>query len=1020
MRHILRRVCVSAYILVALLSCMLFSTLAAIVEVDQVELDYTSNQSTEILVSEDLTNHKSDEDGDAYLEWDVVNSRFLLTAKNSTSYTSTILWTKHTWHVQNYRITLTLTNNTSNAVEMQYTIAGEVDGYTVGQYKTTLLPGRTISFSLISKEKDSTATESTIHTGYVYIDNLRALENVDVSFASSTRGGYTYQIAGSEAETVLKGAEATASQSLTWGAEVTLTHGTPEEGYGFYGWMAGNTLLGTSDGTYAIQEDSVIYPVYLSVEEMSKTEPFKVGSNLYRLWTPAFADAKSSGNPVVINRDYTLPVELEDAGFCAAYTGSDYADYNNNSVNYKIPYGTILLIPYNDANTLITNDMDKGHYTSKGAKPEKTLYRELTMPTGTSITVNGAISVGSQACSQMVGQVGPYGAIVMENDSSITVKSGGNLYAYGYIFHGENGSGSINVESGATVYETAFVMDYPGSASKTQSLYNEGVFPMRAYSVRNVEVLMTFASGASEYAFYSIYGSAIGGEYPGYFSFLGNTANAPFCLGPGATATKSYMDGKTLLTVDGDGSLNPLNMTLKVSFIGTVPITSEATSGFPVPSGFDIAVDNGTLTMNDNFLMLEGTKLTICSEAELITNGKNIYVFDADDDQGAVSTTDIHGKSYTNVPSDAVLDVNGKITVNSGGGLYTSAGKAQIISSQGTGQIEYNGAAISDVSVLYRFSDGTNNESKNMNAAYLLNSDGSYTPTNGAATEIYTYIDGFWRYEDVAVWYDDVGAEKGRYLTLGQALSAYDGTGYIQMLTNTTESTVSTDKNLYLDLNGNVVTVTSLTAKTLYGLDSANNAYTASAGKIVGEVSNVADYAQYNPSETIKGKYYVSNQSGTTWTFHRFDLGIDSYTFYRNGDTGSMVFTAVFKGDEIACEKMLKKGFYQRGLLQNNGTSEGTNWYTGSDNTILVPVKTGEKLTGYTLTGTMTFDSNPETTYIPGFEDEFILNAATALSDTGTPILGPVYFAQKVDGTGITFNWAVENVTPGEAGEGQQ
>jgi len=91
MRHILRRVCVSAYILVALLSCMLFSTLAAIVEVDQVELDYTSNQSTEILVSEDLTNHKSDEDGDAYLEWDVVNSRFLLTAKNSTSYTSTIL-----------------------------------------------------------------------------------------------------------------------------------------------------------------------------------------------------------------------------------------------------------------------------------------------------------------------------------------------------------------------------------------------------------------------------------------------------------------------------------------------------------------------------------------------------------------------------------------------------------------------------------------------------------------------------------------------------------------------------------------------------------------------------------------------------------------------------------------------------------------------------------------------------------------------------------------------------------------
>lgn len=80
------------------------------------------------------------------------------------------------------------------------------------------------------------------------------------------------------------------------------------------------------------------------------------------------------------------------------------------SGNYTIPTGITLLIPFDAAGTLYTNAPAAIRTT-----PASKAFRTLTMSEGTSITVNGAISLGGRyfaaAGSQQGRPVGDYGYI---------------------------------------------------------------------------------------------------------------------------------------------------------------------------------------------------------------------------------------------------------------------------------------------------------------------------------------------------------------------------------------------------------------------------------------------------------------------------------------------------------------------------------------------------------------------------------------------------------------------------------
>lgn len=400
---------------------------------------------------------------------------------------------------------------------------------------------------------------------------------------------------------------------------------------------------------------------------------------------------------------------------------------------YTIPSTVTLLIPFDAAHTLITNDMEK-HVAS--SNDTQTLFRQLTMPSGTSITVNGAISISSRASRQMVGQVGPYGAIVMDEGSSISIENGASLYAYGYIFAGTDGAGMITVKDGGTVYEDIMSLDYPGSLSSTIDLFNNyKIFPLRSFSIRNVEVPMTLNSGAKEYVFYCIYSGTFKKNFPGTELVISSDSSSPFQLKEGTTLTKSYSGGKQYVKINGSGGLNPLSVTLQ----GTT-ISSEDTTGFPIPSGFDIELASGTITMGGHVIMTEGSKITIGSEATVETNGKNLYVLDATEDAGAVSKTDVHKTQYTQVNSDAVLDVNG--VLNTGATFYTSTSGACITSSKGGGKINI-ATAPADTKVYVKMSTSSQKNIE-VTSAQLLNSNGGYVKTAKEGADTYTYLNGFW------------------------------------------------------------------------------------------------------------------------------------------------------------------------------------------------------------------------------------------------------------------------------------
>ena len=565
------------------------------------------------------------------------------------------------------------------------------DGSTSGSFSKVMAAGATITITVTTAKNSTT---NTLVMSNFSLAHTAESANVTVEYNE----GYSVSVDG---DAVTSGTQVNASS-----AGITLS----TEATNFVAWIntADNSVISNAP------EFELKPTGNMTVKAINTTNAcFEVGAKVYESLMAAVGAASSGSNKTVV---------LANTGILPM--GS-----------YTIPSGVTLLIPFDDANTLITNDMGDKMNTNNSSPPEKALYRQLTMPSGTSITVNGALCVGSQALNQMVGQVGPYGAIVMDSGSNITVKSGGYLYAWGYIFNGNGGGGAVTVESGGTVYQDLMVMDYPGGASTTLDLYNESkVFPLRAYSVRNVEVPMTYFYGATAKAFYCMFGTTAGTHY-GHITFIGTDSSAAFQIGNGGSITTSYLSGKQYMTFCGTISVNSMSVTIKKGL--TITVSSANTTGIPVPSGFDLTVASGTLNLNDNLIMTEGSKVIIAQGATVNTNGKNVYVFDATDDAGAVSATDVHGTSYTLVDSDAVLDVNG--TLNVSGGFYTSTNKASIISSAGTGVIVITTPSSNTTVAIKAGKD--NAPTYDVTAAYLKNADGSYTET---AAGTYNYIDGKW------------------------------------------------------------------------------------------------------------------------------------------------------------------------------------------------------------------------------------------------------------------------------------
>ena len=608
-----------------------------------------------------------------------------------------------------YNSTLTIKNNKKAKATLSFNYAIEQNSGTIkvdetavtanGSFNKELTVGESIKVYIGSGS--TTATKITM-TNVALVSDVAAT----TTFAPAENGTYTVDGTVVTEEYSNKQSSMTAYQVVA----------TPAEGYQFLGWY--NLTTGKCIATAASTALNIESDCTITAKFAIKTAAlFETGGQRFADLNEAVTYAQKNGQTKI-----TLVTDGSISG------------------NYTIPSGITLLIPFDAAGTLYTDSPAAIRTT-----PASKAFRTLTMSEGTSITVNGAISLGGRYFAaggdQQGRPVGDYGYIKMADNSSITVKNGGNLYAWGFI----SGSGSVLAESGATVYEFYQIADFRGG-SASSNMGNK-VFPFSQYFVQNIEVPLTLNAGANEKVFSGVY--AMSTTYTTSINFIGN--NGMFKVASGSF-TKDY-DEKTdrlVFTVNGEAALNTLSLKLAGMSV------NSASYVLPITNNITINIQSGNVTINQDTALLAGVEVSIAEGADLtVSNGKNVYVYDGDEWNSDnfvwgpckfKSVAYAPGKAYTRTNAnlkDAKVDVNGSLTAS--GAIYTTKGGADICSSNGTGKYVQNGKLGTETATYQYNANGNNAVTIPITAAKLHNADGSYTETKTAkAGDIINYVSGVW------------------------------------------------------------------------------------------------------------------------------------------------------------------------------------------------------------------------------------------------------------------------------------
>ncbi len=608
-----------------------------------------------------------------------------------------------------YDSTLTIKNNKDTKATLSFNYAIEqnsgtitVDGSAVttnGSFSKELAAGGEVKVYI--KSGSTTATKITM-TNVVLVSDVTAT----TTFVPAENGTYTVDGTVVTEEYSNKQSSMTAYQVVA----------TPAEGYQFLGWY--NLTTGKCIATAASTALNIESDCTITAKFAIKTAAlFETGGQRFADLNEAVTYAQKNGQSKI-----TLATDGSISG------------------TYTIPSGITLLIPFDAAGTLYTDSPAAIRTT-----PASKAFRTLTMSEGASITVNGAISLGGRYFAAGGGQqgrpVGDYGYIKMADNSSITVKKGGNLYAWGFI----SGSGSVLAESGATVYEFYQIADFRGGSASSGMHHN--VFPFSQYFVQNIEVPLTLNAGANEKVFSGVY--AMSTTYTTSINFIGNNGMFKVTYG---SFTKDY-DEKTdrlLLTVNGEAELNTLSLKLAGMSV------DSASYVLPITNNISINIQSGKVTINQDTALLAGVEVSIAEGADLtVSNGKNVYVYDGDEWNSDnfvwgpckfKSVAYAPGKAYTRTNAnlkDAKVDVNGSLTAI--GAIYTTKGGADICSSNGTGKYVQNGKLGTETATYQYNANGNNAVTIPITAAKLHNADGSYTETKTAkAGDTINYVSGVW------------------------------------------------------------------------------------------------------------------------------------------------------------------------------------------------------------------------------------------------------------------------------------
>ena len=597
--------------------------------------------------------------------------------------------------------TATLSFNYTASINSKLTIDGS-NASTSGTFSKELSANGSITIAMTG-DKGATTSIAMTNIALVHIVTATA------TFEPASNGSYTVKIGSGTAQTITSTFVNTQSSEISY----TLV-ATPSSGYKLLAWSINGTYKNIEQKTVVLnlEENATIFPVFIP----TNTATYFVYDSYFQDLSSAiqYANGSSSRSKIILVSD-----GIVQAG------------------NYTIASNKTLLIPFDSAYTSYTTtpDVIYGSHTTPSA------YKTLTLADGANLTINGNLCVSGKLSATGTGSTswngtptGPSGRICMRNGSSITIKSGGGLYCYGYIYGYKVNSttiedGTITAESGSTIYETMQFRCWRGGTAS--SGMTSGVFPMNQYYVQNIECSLIMMAGATEKVYTSVNMSS--SAYPTSATFISNSGSGMFVISSGSI-TKRYDPITDYLIIDVNGTVAVSSLSLSLA---GQSVNTTNYNALPITNNISINVRNGgTVNINQNLAFLPGSELNI-DQGGTVNVGSNykVYVYDMDvwttfDSDNKVSGQYFAAPSYNIVPvgyscnngttairkdssgvtktacttKDAQFDVNG--TLNVSGYLYTSTGGASIISSNGTGTVVL-ARALSSASIQEATQSGT-------------------------------------------------------------------------------------------------------------------------------------------------------------------------------------------------------------------------------------------------------------------------------------------------------------------------
>lgn len=468
---------------------------------------------------------------------------------------------------------LTITNNhmDDRTLEFSYTLTGggSVSGIisdTSGKYSATLNAGASVTITL--KSPEGTSTNTLTITGLQLLSD----EKVSATFMPATNGSYTVDGTAITAETTLEKA----------GTESYALVATPASGYKFFGWWSGSTSS------------------YMS---------YKATDSIAFIADPQLEPRFIPEDWAIFSVGGTRFYDLTEAGTYASTATSKTIVTISNGVIYgahTIPAGVTLLVPFDDVNTLYTSEPGCTSYSSlinasgniAWVQPKE--YRTLTLDSTANITVNGSISLSAKHAAANGGKdfcgapTDFCSFMVMESGSKITLNSGANFYAWGFI----TGSGTIDALDGSKVYEFFQFADFRGGTATTDMANGKTTFPMSQYFVQNIEVPITFYQGSTETLTTSVYmqKNCTGGSVV----FIGT--GGLFIPDEGGYVTKTYDGSRDRLVFDvyENATINSISMTLASTTVNSADYL------LPINGNIDIRVHSGECNLSQSISMLPG------------------------------------------------------------------------------------------------------------------------------------------------------------------------------------------------------------------------------------------------------------------------------------------------------------------------------------------------------------------------------------------------------------------------------